>query len=381
MALLVDVSPNVLRWARERGGIAPEALVKRFPKYHDWEAGAVRPTYKQLQEFASVTYAPFGSLLLSEPLKEPYPIPDFRTVGGTGFAQPSANLLDTIYLCEFRQDWYHEYALAEGLAPVSIVGSATMDGCVEETAARIRAELKMDLGDRAELRTWERVMRQFIRNAEDSGILVMVSGVVGSNTSRSLDRNEFRGFALVDDLAPLIFINSVDAKAAQMFTLAHEIAHLALGQSAVSNEDHILEPTSNVEAWCNRLAAELLVPTPILRNEYRSQNDLSAEVRRLSSRFMVSGLVILFRLRDIGAIGLGEFQSVYHQNVSRKGERRGQSGGNFYATQILRISERFARALITSTLEGNTLYRDAYHLLSLKKESTFRKLTSRLGIS
>lgn len=376
----VPVEPQVLRWARERAGLAPESLVRRFPKYLAWEAGELRPTHKQLRDFAKVTHAPFGSLLLSKPLHEPFPLPDFRTVGGEAIVRPSPNLLHTVYLCERRQDWYHDYALDEDLGPVRLVGSATIADDVPETVARIRTALRIDPGDRAEFSSWTAAMRQFIRHAEEAGILVMVSGIVGSNNHRRLDPDEFRGFALADDLAPLVFVNSADTKAAQMFTLAHEIAHLALGQSALSNIELNSTPSNQVESWCNRVAAELLVPIALLREEYRSDQPLAREFQRLARHFKVSTLVILRRIYDLGALTYGDYRTAYREELTRLQPLNKQSGGNFYATHSLRVSERFARALIIRTIEGQTLYRDAFRLLTLKKVSTFRNLGIHLGV-
>ncbi len=381
MALRVDVKPQLLRWARKRAGMAPEALVQRFPKYREWESGEAQPTFKQLQKFAKVTYTPLGSLLLQEPLYEPSPIPDFRTVGGASIVHPSPNLRDTVYLCQLRQDWYREHVLGQSQGPLGLVGSATLSDDVDATAATIRTALRLDLDDRAALPTWTDALRHFIKNVERSGVLVMVSGVVGTDNRRKLDPNEFRGFALADELAPVVFVNGADTKAAQMFTLAHEVAHLCLGQSALSNIEPISVPSNDVESWCNQIAAELLVPITILRDEYRSEEPLFDELKRLARRFKVSTLVILRRLYDLAAITPNLYRRAYTTEMGRLRTLPGRSGGNFYATQTSRVGERFARALITSTLEGQTLYRDAFHLLGFRKVSTFHKLAARLGVA
>ncbi len=381
MPLRVDVKPQILRWARERAGLTPETLAHRFPKYREWESGEAKPTFKQLQKFAKVTYAPLGSLLLSEPMDEPFPIPDFRTIGGASIVHPSPNLRDTVYLCQLRQDWYREHALAQGERPLELVECASLADSVNAIAADIRTKLKIDLDDRASLPTWTEALRRLIRNTDEAGVLVMVSGVVGTDNHRKLDPAEFRGFALTDRLAPVVFVNGADTKAAQMFTLAHEVAHLCLGQSALSNIEPISTPSNDVESWCNQFAAELLVPTANLRDEYRSNEDSGDELKRLARRFKVSTLVILRRLHDLEALTPNQFRTADGRELARLQALPKQSGGNFYVTQTSRVGERFARALITGTLEGQTLYRDAFHLLGFRKISTFRKFADRLGVA
>jgi Zn-dependent peptidase ImmA (M78 family) len=174
----------------------------------------------------------------------------------------------------------------------------------------------------------------------------MCSGVVLNNNHRPLDPEEFRGFALADELAPVAFINGADTKAAQMFTLAHELAHIWAGQTALSDTTPLSVPDNKVEQWCNQVSAELLVPLAVLRAELSRDEDLETQVSRLARRFKVSSLVILRRMHDAGALSRAAFQQAYDAEVR---------GGDFYFTQAARVSKRFARALVVSTLEGQTL--------------------------
>jgi Zn-dependent peptidase ImmA (M78 family) len=214
------------------------------------------------------------------------------------------------------------------------------------------------------------------------GVLVMVNGVVGSNNHRKLNPDEFRGFAISDDLAPLVFINGADTKSAQMFTLAHELAHLWLGQSALSDVEPASSPTHRVENWCNRVAAELLVPLAVFREQFRPNEDLRATLDRLAKHFKVSTLVILRRIYDAGGLSQGAFWQAYREELNRIRElQKAGSGGDFYLTLGVRVGKRFARALVASTLEGQTLHRDAFRLLGFSKLSTFRELAHSLGVA
>ena len=376
-----NVKPEILRWARERAGLEADELRRRFPRYPAWERGERPPTRPQLEEFARVARVRLGALFLPEPPDESLPLADFRTVGGKSLRHVSPDLIDTARLCEQRQEWYRDYARAAGEKPLPFVASARLNSPIDKTATRIREALRFDLEERARLPGKEAALRRFIGQAEAAGVLVMINGVVGSNTHRKLDPQEFRGFALADDLAPLVFVNGADTKAAQMFTLAHEVAHLWLGKSALSNSSPAeVAPKHAVEQWCNRVAAELLVPRAVLRREYRKHEDLGEEVDRLARRFKVSTLVILRRIHDAGHLPRRRFQELCRDELEKLKALPKGGGGDFYWTHAARTGKRFARALIASTLEGHTLYRDAHRLLGFQKTETFDRLADSLGL-
>jgi Zn-dependent peptidase ImmA (M78 family) len=375
----VDLRPEMLRWARERAGFDLEALAGRFPRLAAWEGGRAHPTLKQVESFAKAVRAPIGYLFLPQPPIEHIPLPDFRTPGNRYRARPTPELLDTVYVCQQRQEWYRDFARSAGEEPLLFVGSASTADSIEATAADIRHALGFDLEERRHTPTWTDALRRFIGQADALGILVMCSSVVLNNNRRHLDPDEFRGFAVVDSLAPLVFINGADTKAAQMFTLAHELAHVWLGRSAVSDAQASVVPDHDVERWCNRVAAEVLVPLAVLRGEYRKDAGLRDEVQRLARRFKVSTLVILRRIYDAGGLGRERFRDAYEEELGRLRAIPQGKGGDFYLTQAARVSKRFARALVVSTLEGHTLHRDAFRMLGFSKLETFRELGRSLG--
>lgn len=377
----VEVSPGLITWAKERSRVDEGSLLRRFPKLPEWEEGERAPTLKQLENYARATHTPIGYLFLGEPPVETVPIPDYRTLGDTAVARPSADLLDTIFQCQQRQEWYRSFAQVSGEEPVELVGSLTTDSSVADAASTMRETVNFEVDERGP--TFAEALRRLAEDAEERGVLVMVNGVVGNNTHRKLNPKEFRGFALVDRLAPLVFVNGADTKGAQIFTLAHELAHLWLGETGLDDADLTTQPTAAVERWCNQVAAEFLVPASELGGVVGGISDLTGELDRLAREFKVSTLVVLRRLHDIGALGWDEYRAAYGEELERVLaliEERGTGGGNFYNTQPLRVSKRFARALISSTLEGQTLYTEAFEMLGFKKHSTFQELAGRLGV-
>ena len=376
----VEINPEILRWARERARRTLEDLASPFPKLNRWESGEEQPTLKQIERFAKAVHAPIGFFFLPEPPVDAIPIPDFRTAGNVHKLHPSPDLLDTIYICQQRQEWYRDFARSAGEEPFAFVGSATTRNSIEEIADTIRETLDFEVEKRRQMSTWTDALRHFIDQADTLGILVMCSGVVLNNSHRHLDPDEFRGFAMADKFAPLVFVNGADTKAAQMFTLAHEIAHIWLGQSAVSDAQAIQPPDIEVESWCNKVAAELLVPLTVFKAEYNPHGSFADEVTRLARYFKVSTLVIQRRLFDAGGLTRAEFWLAYEQELARLRAIPRGSGGNFYLTQSSRVSKRFARALVISTLEGQTLHRDAFRMLGFSKLETFHELGRSLGV-
>ena len=377
----VAIEPALLSWASERSGREPEDLRARFPKLELWEQGKAQPTLKQLEQFAAATHTPVGYLFLPEPPVERLPIPDLRTLGNRHLGRPSPDMLETVYISQQRQEWYRDYARSIGESSYDFVGSARLADTVVAAASRIRHALGFDLDERRQLPTWTDALRRFIEQADGLGVLVMVSGIVGNNTHRALDPDEFRGFALSDGIAPLIFVNGADTKSAQMFTVAHELAHIWLGQSGVSDAQAAQVPEQSIERWCNQVAAELLVPLDVLRGEYDQTIALRTEMDRLARRFKVSTLVVLRRIFDAGALTWDAFRQTYQEELERLLAIPRGSPGNFYLTQAARLGKRFSRALVVSTLEGQTLHRDAFRLLGFSKLETFRELGKSLGVA
>lgn len=381
MGVRVHVEPELLQWASERSGKSFDDLSEKHPRLSAWARGETQPTLKQLEAFGRATNTAVGLLLLPEPPDLPLPLPDFRTVRGAEATPASPDLLDTIYLCEERQEWYRGYSLVNGADPLDFVASVTLHDDIVAVADQMRRRLAFDRARRAQCASWTEALGKLSEGAEHAGVLVMISGIVASNTHRVLSPDEFRGFALVDDRAPVVFVNGADTKAAQIFTLAHELAHVWLGQTAVSNPRlDVRRDDQPVERFCNAVAAELLVPMAHFMAEFDAGRLLTQELTRLARLYRVSTLVLLRRAFDAQQLSWGAYNDAYAEELGRFARAPSASGGSFYNTQPVRTSKRFAHALIADTLEGRTLHRDAFRLLGVRKYETFRELGHKLGL-
>jgi Zn-dependent peptidase ImmA (M78 family) len=378
----VEVKPELLRWARERARLPMESLLPRFPKLREWETGEGKPTFRQLEAFADATAAPFGYFFLPEPPEEPLPIPDFRTLGDKPVRRPSPNLLDTLFDMQRRQAWLREERIEEGQSPLPFVGSATADAAPARVAAAMRRTLGL-VGGWADLHsTWSDALRALRDRAELAGVVVVINGIVGNNTRRKLDPEEFRGFVLPDEYAPFVFVNGADAKAAQMFTLAHELAHLWIGEAGIFDLRDMQPAPDPREKFCNSVAAEFLIPEDELRRAWREVAAVPEPFGALARKFKVSELVAARRALDARLITREAFFGFYnaYQEDERHRAVRQAGGGNFYATQNSRVGRVFAEAVARAVREGRLLYRDAFELTGLRG-ATFDRYVETLETS
>lgn len=379
------INRDILSWARQRAEISPGELANAInvneEKYLGWESGEKHPTFRQAQILAKKLFIPFGYLFLPEiPALTPQ-IADLRTVRDEQRNQFSLEFQDILNDAQRKQNWYKELLLNEGAQPLEFIGRFSVTSSFYEVARDIEQTLGVNQEFRTGCTSWENFLSKFIEKAEENGILILRNGVVGNNNRRKLSVNEFRGFVLSDPIAPLIFINNNDAQSAKIFTLAHELAHLWINESGVSNVDPVTSSAPNynrIEKFCNKVAAELLVPEDAFIESWSNDASLQENLINLSRHFRVSNLVILIRAKTLGKITPQVFSEEYPKHLVFRDASQ-NSSGNFNNTLPVRNSKLLTRTILNSTLEGRTLYREAARLLGVKV-STINSLATNLGV-
>lgn len=363
----VAIKESVLRWAIDRAGIEPDDLRHKFPKIEQWISGENMPTLRQIESLAKATLTPLGYFFLAAPPEEHLPIPYFRTRNDALPRRSIPELFETIQMIQRRQAWMREYLMQQGQEPLAFVRSALQEDPPILVANRIRHTLGLAEGWASREPTWTDALRTLREAMEDAGILIVVSGIFGNNTHRKLDPEEFRGFVLVDEYAPFVFVNGSDGKAAQMFTLAHEMAHVFLGSSAAFDLREMQPADDPTEQACNQVAAEFLISERELLQAWPSvQNELKP-FHAIARQFKVSTLVAARRALDLRIIQREDFFDFYeaYKSEERLLVAHKPEGGDFYATQNLRVGRRFASAVIRAAKEGKLLYSEAYQLTGL----------------
>lgn len=358
-----NINSEIINWAITRAGNDLEEFYAENPNVLEWINGEKNPTIKQLENFTHKVHVPFGYMFMKEPPREELPIPFFRT-GAEPKNEVSLNVYHTIQIIRDRQNWLTNYLQESGYSDLDFVGKFNDNSDYKLIANDIRNILKLQVNWASKHTTWEQALEYLTLQIEEIGIIINFNGVVGNNTRRKISVDECRGFVLVNKKAPFLFINSADAKAAQMFTLIHELAHIWVGESAGFDNKLMLPADDPTEILCDKVAAEFLVPEVFFLEKWKN----SQNIKYLSRVFKVSPIVIARRALDLGLLSKPSFFDFYNNYIFEfKNKKENQSsGGNFYATAKKRISLRFVSYVNNAVKENNLLYRDAYKLTSLK---------------
>ncbi|WHS50331.1 ImmA/IrrE family metallo-endopeptidase [Rothia sp. SD9660Na] len=379
MSVRVPVKPALISWALEQASVEPGDL-RLGDKVVGWLEGSLQPTLKQLQDFAKSTHVPFGYLMMSEPPVLEKPLPDFRRRDGRS-SRYSQELTDEIYAQQRKQVWFRDYALDQGLDVVDWVGSASLSDAPETVAMRLREQWNFYTASKAQ--SYVESRKEVFTFLENQGVLVSVAGYFGS-TRRPFDTQEFSGFSLSDEYAPLIFVNGKESHAAQVFTMFHEVGHLVLGESGVSDDAEESGSLSRSERWCDEFAAAFLMPaSEVSRLALRSLGEDA--VLPVAKRFRVSALALLNRLRDLKLISCEQWSVAYPEfearalEVLRQKTEKGSSGGEFYKSHPFVVGPRFARAVYREARSGRMSYPDAQHLLGVRQTKTFERFAREVG--
>lgn len=379
-AVSVNVKPEVLSWALDQVPdmkFRPE-LSKKLDK---WLAGVALPTFRQIEIFSKITGIPLGYFFLDRPPEDSFELAQFRTVAGRYLGIPSRELKNTVNDMKRIQDWMGEYRRENGDNSINFIGSIK-NKAIGEAANKIRVDLELQENWFEHIYGAREAFSFFRKKLSGCGIVVMMNGVMRNNTHKPLNVQEFRAFALVDEFAPLIFINASDTDNGRLFSLLHEAVHLWLGKDDLFNDDHCAYVSlSDDEKFCNAVAAEIMVPKSYFLKEWdkASNKEDYEKIAEIAKKFSCSCLVIARRALDWGLINGKLYASVQKDILMamQKSKQRG-SGGDFYKTAESRLDGNFVRSLCIKLAEGGISYPEAYRLTNTTGK-TFSRIARDFG--
>jgi len=371
------INPAILSWALTRSGLTRETVAESLHVTPDvvaeWEkADGPPPLFDQAVNLAECLGVPFGYLFLSQPPIRKPGVPDRRTLPVS--APLSLNFQRLLSDTLVRRDWYRQHAIEQGAKPLEFVGSVKLSDDRVRVATDIRRVLKLTDRDRRDgIYGWRDYLTLLTKRAENAGVLVMRSGVVG-NSKRAVDSSEAQGFAIADEYAPVVFVNSSDFLAARIFTMAHELVHIWLGQSAVSNphQGSNSERGDAVEVFCNAVATELLVPARAFRVAWL-QMPPRTRVDDLVRRYWVSARVVLRRARELNLITFDEYHALRDKAIAAetaRGKKKGKP--DYYTVATSRAGRRLTDAVLLETNRGSLQIAEGASLLGMNV-NTFAK--------
>lgn len=373
------INPDIISWAIKRSGLAMSDISKKLSikqeKLAEIEQGKASIAFGKAKQFANITNIPFGFLFLNEiPKEDKLALPDLRTIDSKDLSEPSQALKEIIRLNQERVEWYRAYLSELGVEENSYVGSLSKANINEMTAF---LNEKLNINKTKDAKDY---YRQLVKSIEALGIMVIQDSNLGHHT-KPLNIEEFRGFAIADDIAPLIFINTADSLNAQLFTLIHELAHILKGESGVS--DNSVSSVDPTEQFCNAVAGEFLVSKEEFVKQWDSLDKTSLDVAfdTLAKSFHVSRHVVARRALTLNYIDKQQYEN-YINKIREEflaSKKKNDSGPSYYVVKNSKLSSQLSQAVISQTLSGRMLYRDAGYMLGIKP-SNIEKFAQNVGM-
>lgn len=372
------VTPAVLSWARETAGLSVEEAAKKLKRSTAdvvaWESGQSRPSVAQARKASEAYRRPLAVFYLPDPPEDFDTLRDYRSLPLDEVRAYGPKLMLLMRTALEHQQWTKDFLLDEGAENLSFVGSANVHDSPVDVANNILNTLGIESDEQCRCRTRADALLMWLRKAERAGIFVFREGKV--------DLRECRGFVVSDEIAPFIYINSEDARAAQMFTLVHELAHVWLNQSGVSNLFPFGLCTSSeasvLESFCNKVASEALLVRPQFEDALARlvrRDDVEDQIDKLSNIFKVSEEAIARRLLDDGRISTRKYRELrdYYQSRWRelkqaeKARMKKKDGGpSFYVTKVANNGYAYTQTVISAFRGGSISGREASALLRAK---------------
>ncbi|MBW8016023.1 MAG: ImmA/IrrE family metallo-endopeptidase [Planctomycetes bacterium] len=377
-----NITPDVMEWARKSCGYclddAASKIGRSVEEVSAWESGELQPTIPQARKASEVYKRPLAVFFLPEPPEDFQTLRDFRRLPSDYSSEFSPHLNFLVRQTQDRQQWLRDYLRFEEMPQLGFIGSANLTDNVLKLAKTIRTMLGVTVDDVRRCRGAGDALRLWINKAEELGVFVFRGG---SYSYEQIDIIEARGFALTDDYAPFIFLNAQDAKAGQIFTLIHELAHLWLNISGISNLVAARRATGEsdrIEIFCNAVSAEVLVPQKCFSQRWRRvimDKTVEEGIDSSARHFNVSREVIARRLLTWGKITNRKYRDLaqmfveeWHANKILEKERQSlqDSRPNYYVIKSMNNGHSFCKIVIGAYQNGQLSGRDTSNLLGVK---------------
>ncbi|MCH4132052.1 MAG: ImmA/IrrE family metallo-endopeptidase [Companilactobacillus sp.] len=377
--LRIPVDGKVIQWAIDNGEKNDEDLLKKYSinKWKNAKNKSDYPTFNQLQGFSRDTKIPFRYLIKSSIPEENNDFVKYRTVNNSDVL-PSRKLVDTIHQMESRQAWMKQYLLEQKTNhKFDLLNQLSVN--IDPISASSNVIDILNLSSVYQSFMTDDDFFSLLKNRiSDYGVLVMQNGIVGSNTQRPLNVDEFRAFVLIDDIVPLIFINSKDSKTAKIFSLIHEFIHILLGNNEILN----VSPDVDVkdERWINTVTINVLMPKERVLKIVNWNDSPEDNVRKLSRKFHTSILATSIRTVELNIFSQKIVDWAQVEQKNALANKKSSSGGNFYNNAVSRVDLNFANAVISDEATGNMPLSTAADMLGVSLKTYQKTVNKILGL-